>query len=243
MWHRYLWIACGLLVTGWQVAAAQAEATTVDFQDAKRPAFTTDYDYPADLVTEAIREHLRSEGVRASVRKGVISSMGVTYPALQSSVIDLYFMVKEKGRKGRGGSTVYMLLSRGRDNFISADGDPETGHRAVVYLVNLRRDIETYALRQQIEDVKKSVDRKSGSYKGLLKDKRKLESKRYDEQRALSDVTDAGQQAKHRKKVAKLDKSLRVKEGDIQQALRELEELKTQLNTLQDRLRRADNTQ
>ena len=92
-------------------------------------------------------------------------------------------------------------------------------------------------MQQQIKQQEKSIDDAARDYKKLLKDNRKLESKRYKLQGELSGETDLNQQNKIRKKIEKLDKSIYSKQTAMSNGQRDLQQRKVQLSMLQEQLR------
>ena len=219
-------------------ALSQAKESTAEFKDTEHPVFTVNYNFPSEIVLGAIQQRLKQDGLSSKSRRNVISSEGVHYKILTPDAVDLYFQVESRGKKGRDGSTVDLFISKGKDNFVGSNNDPELAGNAIQYLNDLQPDISIYALQQQIKQQQSAVDKKAKDYKGLLKDSRKLESKRYDLQRDLSGEINPDKQDKLRKKIEKLDKSINKKQMDIRECQRDLDRLKDQLSLVQDQLKR-----
>lgn len=237
MTNRYLFLAAlwGCLLFAGN-AFSQAKETQAPLDGMDRPAFTDQYPYSGDIVTGAIRQRLKNDGISNKLRKGQITSEGIRYAALSPEVIDLYFQIDEKGRRGKNGTAVNLFISKGQDNFIGNE-DGDVSHNAIQFLNNLEKDIAHYGLQQQITEQQKAVDDRANDYKKLLKNARKLESKRYSLQRNLSGETNPDKQDKYRKKLLKLDKSVNSKQADIREVQRDLQRQKDQLTLLQDQLR------
>lgn len=219
-----------------QLAFSQARETTAKLLDADHPAFTDSYSFPSDIVTGAIRQRLKQDGITSRMKKNIISSEGVNYPTLASETIDLYFQVKGLGRRGRDGSVVTMFISKGKDNFTGNTNDTAIARNAIQYLNNLQHDISLYSLQQQIKDQQKLIDSKAKEYSKLLKDSKKMQGKRYSLQRSLSGETDPAKQDKLKRKVEKLDRNISNKQTDITNCQNQLQQLKGQLNLLQEQL-------
>ncbi|TAM99278.1 MAG: hypothetical protein EPN39_07010 [Chitinophagaceae bacterium] len=219
-----------------QLAFSQARETTSKFQNADHPAFTDNYSFPSDIVTGAILQRLKQDGISSRTKKGVISSEGVKYTRLSSEPIDLYFQIQGLGKRGRDGSVVTVFISKGKDNFIGNANDPSVVQNTLQYLNNFQHDISLYSLQQQIKDQQKSIDSKSKQYNKLLKDSKKMQDKRYSLQRNLSAETNVSKQDKIRKKIRKLDKGILNKQTDIKNREGELQQSKGQLSLLQKQL-------
>lgn len=219
-----------------QLVFSQARETTAKFQNAEHPAFTDNYSFPSDIVTGAILQRLKQDGISFRTKKGIISSEGVKYTRLASEPIDLYFQIRGLGKRGRDGSVVTVFISKGKDNFIGNANDPSIAQNTLLYLNNFQHDISLYSLQQQIKDQQSSIDSKSKQYYKLLKNSKKMQDKRYSLQRSLSGETNVGKQDKIRKKIRKLGKSISNNQNDIKNRESELQQLKGQLTLLQDQL-------
>lgn len=219
-----------------QLAFSQARETTSKFQNVDHPAFTDNYSFPSDIVTGAILQRLKQDGISSRTKKGVISSEGVKYTKLSSEPIDLYFQIQGLGKRGRDGSVVTVFISKGKDNFIGNANDPSVAQNTLQYLNNFQHDISLYSLQQQIKDQQSSIDSKSKQYNKLLKDSKKMQDKRYSLQRNLSAETNVSKQDKIRKKIRKLDKGILNKQTDIKNREGELQQSKGQLSLLQEQL-------
>jgi hypothetical protein len=218
-------------------AFSQAKETNAKLNDIERPAFTDLYPYSGDIVTGAIRQRLKKDGISNNLRKGQITSQGVRYATLSPGVIDLYFQIDEKGRRGKNGTSVNLFISKGQDHFISRKEDRDVSRNAIRFLNDLEKDIAQYGLQQQITEQQKTVDDRAKDYKKLLKNEKKLESKRYNIQRDLSGETNPDKQDKYRKKLLKVERDISSKKADIQETQRDLQRQKDQLTILQDHLR------
>lgn len=225
---------CSLL-TSYQ-GFSQAKEITAKFRGGIYPAFSNQYDFPPDIVSDAIQKRLKTDGITARTRRGVISSEGIKYNILTPQTIDLYFQTKGTGRKGKDGTVVDLFISKGKDNFAGEQSDPELASNAIQYLNGLRHDITVYGLEQQIKSQKNIVDGLAKDYKKMLKDSRKLESRRYRLKSDRSTETNADKQSKITKKISKLDKAVDKKQSDIRDRQHDLDRQKDQLSLLQTQL-------
>lgn len=219
-------------------AHAQATETTATIQKVEHPAFSENYSFTPDDVTGAILARLKKDGVSAKSKKGVITATGVRYPAISPDAVDLYFQVAGRGRKDKDGATVNLFVSKGQDNFVGRSQDAALARKALRYLDDLRQDITTYSLTQQIATQQKLVDKQASKYKKELKASQKLQSKRYSLQKDISGEMDPAKQNKLKSKLQKLDRSINDKQLDIKQSQRDLERQKDQVSLLQDQLSR-----
>ena len=218
------------------ISFSQSKETTSKYQKVVHPAFTIIYDQPSDMVTGAIRQRLKKDDIPSRTGKGVISCIGINYPAIADTSVNLYFLVEGRGRRGRDGSDVTLFISKGPDHFISRQSDPHIAKKALQYLNELQQNVTVYALQQQINAQQKTVDGKAKDYRKLLKASHKLESKRYGLQKKLSSETNPSRQDKLRNKIQSLNKKISRNQSDIKGNQRDLLQAKDQLNFLQQQL-------
>ena len=217
--------------------SAQATETTATIEKVKHPAYSENYSYSSDDVTGGILARLKKDGINAKSKKGVITATGVSYPAISSEPVDLYFQVSGRGRKDQD-ATVTMFVSKGQDNFVGRSQDATVSHNALRYLDGLRQDITTYSLNRQVSEQQKTVDKQTSAYTKRLKASQKLESKRYSLQKDISGEMDPSKQDKLKSKLQKLNRDISDKQLDVQQSQRDLQRQKDQLSLLQDQLTR-----
>lgn len=218
------------------ISFSQSKETIAKYQKVDQPAFTIIYDQPSDMVTGAVQQRLKKDGISFRTGKGVISCKGVNYPVLADTSVNLYFLVEGRGRKGRDGSDLTLFISKGPDHFISRQSDPHIAKKALQYLNELQQNVTVYALQQQINAQQKTVDGKAKDYRKLLKASHKLESKRYGLQKKLSSETNPSRQDKLRNKIQSLNKKISRNQSDIKGNQRDLLQAKDQLNFLQQQL-------
>lgn len=71
---------------------------------------------------------------------------GVEIPEIASEKIDVYFKVDEKANT----STLYMLTSKGYDNFMKVDPDSDAVKHTIQYLNAFVKDATAYMLSNDI---------------------------------------------------------------------------------------------
>jgi hypothetical protein len=81
---------------------------------------------------------------------------GVQLPALNNQQLDLYFRI-EKDKRVKGNSLMYMLVSKGYDNFVSPDVDAVTFQAATAFLNGFVAGNVSFSLQQEIEAQEKAV--------------------------------------------------------------------------------------
>jgi hypothetical protein len=105
---------------------------------------------------------------------------GVQLPALDNQKLDMYFKVAEKSKSRKNESTISMLVSKGYDNFISAESDTATFAAATNFLNGFLSGTATYSLNQDIQQQEKTIQDAEKKLTGIKGDTeatmRKIES-------------------------------------------------------------------
>jgi len=176
-------LICGALLTT-SAAFAQnvnVRESTVSFGKTSQSAVVADYDLPASMVEDALKQHMEKAGLdKKKSEKGFMAYKGAAWKEISNDKADIYLKVDGKGNK----STISVLYSKGYDNFISSSTDAETVNAIKNFLTNFVTDLKKYQLMQDIakqEDaVKKAEKVFSASVsdgKSLADDKAKIEKK------------------------------------------------------------------
>jgi hypothetical protein len=116
---------------------------------------------------------------------------GVQLPALDNQKLDLYFKVEPKSRSQKDQSTIYMLVSKGYDNFVSLESDSATFAAATAFLNGFVEGTAVYSLNRDIEDQEKVVQKAEKRLSELQDDSkdiaRKIESLQADQRNKAND--------------------------------------------------------
>ena len=82
---------------------------------------------------------------------------GIVLPALNNQKLDMYFKVVPKGKTDKDQSTIYMLVSKGYDNFILPEADSASFVAATEFLNGFVASTASYRLNLDIEEQGKVV--------------------------------------------------------------------------------------
>ncbi len=80
---------------------------------------------------------------------------------------------KVKGKKNL--STIYMLVSKGYNNFVSSS-DPEIVNNIKLFMTNLQTDIHNYDLKQKTKALQEDLEKQNKEHDKLLKQQDKIDS-------------------------------------------------------------------
>jgi len=190
-------LLCGALLAGntaWAQGLNVREAA-VNFGKTSQNAVVAEYDVPAAVVEDALKQHMEKVGLdRKKSEKGFMVFKGATWKEVSGDKADIYLKVDGKGNK----STISVLYSKGYDNFISSSTDPETVNAIKNFLNGFVDDLKKYQLMQDIARQEDAVKKAEKAYnesvsdgKSLADDKVKIEKKMADNVNMQSDTQKA----------------------------------------------------
>ncbi len=145
---------------------AQARSAFIKFKDAQRPSVVYEFAFPEKTVEKAVDDKMEKLGYKGKQSKGFVVYNGVTLSELGNQPLDMYF--KFDGR--RENTTVYLMLSKGNENFISESDDASTIDNAKSFMQTLIPGIEAYDLEQQIAKQENDFKKAEKRYQKLVND-------------------------------------------------------------------------
>lgn len=162
--------------------AQNAQTGTTIINKASQPCVYADYQYEGSIVEGALKKKFTDAkiGSDSKASDGFRVYKGVVVPQLTNEKIDLYIKVEEK----KPMSTVYLLTSKGYDNFMKKETDSTTINNSINFLNNFMNDVLSFKLGKDIEkqeEVIADAEKKNKSIakdgESLLKEKSKIESR------------------------------------------------------------------
>lgn len=161
--------------------AQDAKVASVEFNKQSQPAVSADFEMSGSVAEGAIKKKLSDAKLKGgSTKNGFITYQEVIIPEIRAEKMDVYFKVEDR----KTSSTVYMLTSKGYENFMSKDSDPEVINRTIAYLNAMKKDIFSYGYNEEIakqedklKDLEKDLKKSIKSGESLNKDKAKTENK------------------------------------------------------------------
>lgn len=166
-----------VLVSG--IAAAQSYSGMVEYNKTQQPALICEFPFPPGMVEDAIKNKMEKLGYSGKEAKGFRSFKGAKIAEISNeAMLDLYFKVEKKSRKEKDASMVYLLLSKGYENFMTDAADGPTMNNAKTFLNNLRATVEAYSLELEITTQEEAVKKAEKKFNGLVDDGQSLEKKK-----------------------------------------------------------------
>lgn len=162
---------------------AQAIDTLVYYNQQSQPAALADYNYTAEEVNGALeKKFLDAKFPKAiKVKDGFFLYKGVLLPEIALVKLDIYTKVMAKGTSN---SDLFIMLSKGYDNFISKTTDPEIAANTLVFMNGFNKNLTAYrysvAIEKESELIKeldKRIKKTEEERLSLEKSKSKAQSK------------------------------------------------------------------
>jgi hypothetical protein len=169
-----------IALAGFNFAQAQdAKESSIEIMKATQPCVEATYNRPSELMEDALKKKLADAKVGSGDKsKGFKVYKGIILPEISTDKIDLY--TKIDGKKDN--TTVYMLVSKGYDNFVSGAKDEAIVTNMKNFLNGLEVNAAALKLLADIEAAKIALNNAQDKYsnavsdgKDLVKQKEKIE--------------------------------------------------------------------
>ncbi|MBK7690276.1 MAG: hypothetical protein IPJ31_03875 [Bacteroidetes bacterium] len=163
------------------MSAQETKVTSTEFNKKSQPAIAADFEMSGPIAEGAIKKKMSDAKIKGGSNKnGFITYQEVIVPELRAEKMDVYFKIEDR----KTSCTVMMLISKGYENFMSRETDPEVVDKSMMYLSNLRKDILTFGYNDEIakqeekvKDLEKDLKKATKEASSLAKDKSKAEGK------------------------------------------------------------------
>ncbi|MET0636575.1 MAG: hypothetical protein ABWZ25_11150 [Chitinophagaceae bacterium] len=219
---RKLIVLAFVLSAGFSSISGQSTSSTIEIDDKMQPGLRIELASNTDMAEGTLLQKLKETGYKPettgamfwkrNTKDGFYVFNGVQLPDLNNEKLDLYFKVERKSRKEKDISVMSMLVSKGYDNFISAQSDPTTFAAATGFLNGFVANTASYSLQQELLQQEKD-----------LADAEKKMEKLQDEDKSL------------RKKIEELNADLVNNRVSIEQQAAEVAKLRAAVEALKQR--------
>ena len=110
--------------------------------------------------TIAITEYLAEKGlVKPKTEDKYNAYKAQKFSYIGDGTYDIYFKAVEKGKKKDLSSDIIFICSLGNMNTVSSINDPAAAENIKAVMLRFPRAVEKYQLKQQIEDLKKEIEK------------------------------------------------------------------------------------
>ncbi len=162
------------------IAFSQSSATLVKYNKASKPALMLMLPYTEEIAEGAIVQKLREIGYNPESKgslfwkkntiDGYYVFKGVALRDLNGQTVDLYFKVDQKSRKEKGQSYIYMMVSKGDEQFISSETEPLIYNSSAEFLNRFSEYGATYKMDVDIQNQDERLQQAQKKYTGLRDD-------------------------------------------------------------------------
>ncbi len=170
-------------------ASAQSVSTTVKFNKVDRPALMLYLPYSEEVAEGTILAKLKEIGFEPESKgslfwkqnkvDGYYAFKGVVLkPDSATNVLtDLYFKVDRRGSKKDNQSVIYLITSKGTDNFVTDASEPATYRAAQNFLNGFTSNTATYKHGLDVTAQEETVKKAEKKMTDLLSDEKDLNKK------------------------------------------------------------------
>lgn len=218
-----LFVLLAFLCAGTLPVFAQATYSTISINKKMQPGLQLELPNNTEVAEGTLLQKLKETGYKPETsgsmfwkknkQDGFYVFNGVTLPALNNQKLDLYFKIERKGKPSQEQSLMYMLVSKGYDNFVSKELDSVTFETATVFLNSFIGSNLSYSLQQEIEAQEKVVVNAEKKLNNIEEDEKAMQKKI---EQLQADIVNK-----------RADRDLQVKEISNQKAILETLKAKT----------------
>jgi hypothetical protein len=180
-----IYTAAFLILAGSYSAIAQSTASTIKYKDNLQPSLVLELPNTTSEIEGTILQKLKQAGFNPETKgalfwkkntdDGFYVFKDITLSSLGAQSLDIFFKVKNKKRSNE--NTLYMLVSKGNGNFVSAENDSGLWSNAQTFLNGFTENTVAFSLEQEIKDQENKVKSLQSKYNNLQSDERSLAAK------------------------------------------------------------------
>jgi hypothetical protein len=159
-------------------AKAQISEGKLSIDKVDKPAVTGIFRYSPEIVSYVLADDLKYRGFgKGDDKKGLVKYTEILFPEISSEKIDFYYKVVLTDKKDENVSTVYLLVSKGYENFLSSAENPVVISSTISYLTSLGAKFEARKLDVDIATQEDVVKKAEDDYNASVKEDKNLNDK------------------------------------------------------------------
>lgn len=187
-------------------ARAQSSYTTIEYNDKMQPALVLELPNNTEDAEGTILQKLKQTGYNPETQghlfwkknklDGFYVFNNVSLPSLSDLKLDMYFKVVQKNKREKNSSTLYLLVSKGNENFASPGNDTMLWNSSVIFLNSFVEKTTAFSLEQDIATQEKNIKDQQDKYIKLQNEEKDLADKirKYQEDLLNNQTTQKNQQ-------------------------------------------------
>ncbi len=163
----------------------QSYAGNISYNKTDQPALVLQLPYKEDIAEDFILDNLKKTGYDVETKgklfwkknklDGFYIFKGVMLPGANTP-LDMYFKVDQQSKKSKNASTVYLLSSRGGENFISSN-DSFAYEASKKFLNNFVSESAAYKLNLDVDAQEKAVKDAENQLNKLVGEEKDMQKK------------------------------------------------------------------
>lgn len=174
---KQFFIGALLLVTAAYSNAQNIYSGNVEFDKTTQQGTIAEYNYTEDLVSNVLISEIEKSAGKSKSVKGFQLFKGVHINEISPDAIDLYVKIDRKSKKEKDKSVVYVLVSKGYDNFVTTASDASVFDNTKTFLQNITTKFAASDLSSQITEQEKLVKKEQKKLDGYSDDIKDMEKK------------------------------------------------------------------
>jgi hypothetical protein len=185
------------LLPGVVAAQAQSAHTTVTYNNTMQPALSLELQNNTEMAEGTILQKLKQTGYdpntkghlfwKENKKEGFYVFEGVSLPDLNNQKLDMYFKVVPKSKEDKASSVVYLMVSKGYDNFVSPESDSALWNSTQAFLNSFVDRTTAFTLEADIKSQEKVVKESENRLGKYQDDERGLNTKMEKLQQEMAD--------------------------------------------------------
>ncbi|WP_018629737.1 hypothetical protein [Niabella aurantiaca] len=104
-----------LTLTGAASFAQKAYEGRIRYKKIDQPALVVEYNYPVNVVENALKAKMADLRLKYSTSKGFISYNNCIVPSITRSALDYTFKTEQSGKNGKEKTTLYLIMEGGNN--------------------------------------------------------------------------------------------------------------------------------
>jgi hypothetical protein len=168
---KKIWTSIALLfVINTMTHAQEIKEGNIQVKKVDQPAVLANYNFSKEIVEKVLRDKLDNAALQnKSKQSGFTVYQGTSWNGVTASKMDVYTRVT--GTKTQ--ATVYVLFSKGYDNFINGTSDSDVYGKTKDFLGGLQKDISDYQLQLLREQKENELKKEQKKYDKMMKENEK----------------------------------------------------------------------
>lgn len=185
------------ILAGVAVAHGQSAPTTVSYNNTMHAALTMELQHTTEMTEGTILQKLKQTGYdpntkghlfwKKGKKEGFLVFDGVALPDLNNQKLDMYFKVVPKSNEDKASSVIYLMISKGYDNFVSPESDAVLWNSAERFLNSFVDRTTAFTLETDISSQENLMKASEGKLRKYQEEEKNLNAKLEKLQQEIAD--------------------------------------------------------